>query len=366
MNERATIKTAHVRLMIGMATIVAAIAAVWFLKAASFVTMPLAAAFFLTILVRPIHVLLNRRLPKKIGWFSLPITALAMLAVLAIGLGLLWLCAMLIIDAAPRYADEFNLLLRDMQQYAESHGIDLGGQLSASLGLSDRLVNVMTTVISSLTYIIGMLSLIFFLSILLLVEWDEIQRRARQTISDSSSKGAVDTLNAVASKIRKYLIVRTAISALTGLVAWLTLYLLDIDLALLWGVIIFLLNYIPNIGSIISIIPPALFAAVQHDIWWAILTWAALGAIQLSIGNYIDPRVEARTLQVSSLLVLISIILWGWIWGVPGMILAVPMTITLITIFSHIGPLKPLAMLLSSEDNRDNGRNLPPPKAPKR
>lgn len=352
MSERAIWKPVHRRLLIGMTTLVAVVAAIWFLKTASVFTMPLAAAFFLTILVRPIHVFLGRNLHGPLRWFSLPITGLAILAVLAMGLGLLWFCIVLVLEAAPRYAEEFNRLLRDVQNVADAHGINLSSR-SNNGGLAEYAVGFMTSLISSLTYIIAMLTLVFFLSILLLVEWEEIQRRARNAISDSSSRGAVDTLNAVAAKIRLYLIVRTAISALTGITAWITLYLLDVDLALLWGVMVFLLNYVPNIGSIISIIPPALFAALQHDVWWAILTWSALGAIQLFIGNYIDPRVEARTLQVSSLLVLISIIFWGWIWGIPGMILGVPMTITMITIFSHIKPMQPLATLLSSEDKRD-------------
>ncbi len=354
MSEPRTWQPVHRRTISGLASVIAVIAAVWFLRAASVFAMPLAAAFFLAILVRPIQVWLDRHLPAKVNWMSLPVTALVILGVLAIGLGLLWICVMLVIEAAPRYSDEFAKLVRDIQQWAESHDVDVDQSFGDMQQVSERLVNVTTMIISSASYIIAMLTLIFFLAILLLVEWDEIQRRARTTISHDSSQGAMDMLNAVASKIRKYLVVRTAVSALTGLTAWGTLYLLDIDLAPLWAVLIFMLNYIPNIGSVISIIPPVLFAALQHDAWWAMLTWAALGAIQLFIGNYIDPRLEGRTLKVSSLLVLVSIIFWGWVWGIPGMILGVPMTITMITIFSHIRPLKPVAILLSSADGDED------------
>ena len=147
---------------------------------------------------------------------------------------------------------------------------------------------------------------------------------------------------------------RIVVSLLNGVVSGLWLWLMGVDFALFWGVLIFLLNYVPNIGSVIAAIPPTLLAFVQLGFPWAAFVVAGLTVIDQVIGNYLDPRLMGRTLNVSSLIVLLSVIFWSWIWGIVGALLAVPLTVTIILTCAHVPALQPIAVLLGGdvEDRR--------------
>ncbi len=127
---------------------------------------------------------------------------------------------------------------------------------------------------------------------------------------------------------------------------------MGVDFAPFWGVLFFLLNYLPNIGSIIAGIPPTLLAFVQFGPGKALLVAGGLLAMEQVTGNFLDPRLQGRTLNVSSLVVLLSVILWGWIWGVPGALIAVPLTVTIILACSKVAMLRPIAVLLSGGEDR--------------
>jgi AI-2 transport protein TqsA len=108
---------------------------------------------------------------------------------------------------------------------------------------------------------------------------------------------------------------------------------------------------VPNIGSLIAGIPPTLLAFLDLGFGWGLLVAGGLLAIDQFIGNYLDPRLMGHTLNISSLVVLISVIFWGWIWGVVGTLLAVPMTVTIMIACSHVPALRPLAILMSGGDD---------------
>ena len=151
----------------------------------------------------------------------------------------------------------------------------------------------------------------------------------------------------VAHKVRWFMLIRTVLGLVSGLLATAWLWLLGVDFAPFWGVLFFLLNYLPNIGSIIAGIPPTVLAFVQLGFGWAVLAAGGLIVMEQFIGNFLDPRLQGRTLNVSSVVVLLSVIFWGWIWGVPGALIAVPLTVTLILVCANTEALRPIAILLS-------------------
>lgn len=146
-----------------------------------------------------------------------------------------------------------------------------------------------------------------------------------------------------------YLLVRLVLGLLTAMlyVGW--LWLFGLDLLLVWGLLTVMLNFLPTIGSLISGILPVLYAFVTKDPWTAVIIGAGILLIEQVMGNYVDPVVQGRQISLSPLVVLVVLMFWGWIWGIAGAVLAVPITITLLVFAAHVRGLRGLALLISNE-----------------
>ncbi len=152
--------------------------------------------------------------------------------------------------------------------------------------------------------------------------------------------------------IGRYLSIKTIISFLTGVLSYIALAIIGIEAPLFWAFLIFIMNYIPAIGSLIATLFPAFFIMLQFgDIVPGIWVLAVVGAIQLIIGNYVDPKLTGDSLNVSPLVVIVGLSFWGAIWGIMGMILSVPIAVMIILIFANIPSLRPVAILLSKKGN---------------
>ena len=157
-------------------------------------------------------------------------------------------------------------------------------------------------------------------------------------------------LDKIGSSIRNYLSIKTVISFLTGLFIWIWLLVLGVDYAILWGVIAFLLNYIPNIGSIIAAAPTMLLALIQLGV--SGMVWTGIGylLVNMVIGNMVEPKVMGKGLGLSTLVVFLSLIIWGFMLGTVGMFLSVPLTMTIKIILEQNEQTKWIAILLGTED----------------
>ena len=149
-------------------------------------------------------------------------------------------------------------------------------------------------------------------------------------------------------QIQKYLAIKTIVSLATGLMAALVLLIFGVDFAIVFGFMTFLLNYIPNIGSIIATSLPVLIAVFQFEtIWPAFWILIILGSIQMLMGNLLEPRLMGQGLGLSPLVVLFSLFFWGWLWGIPGMILAVPIAAIIKIVCSNVPSLEFVGELMS-------------------
>ncbi len=162
-------------------------------------------------------------------------------------------------------------------------------------------------------------------------------------------------LERVRNDVRKYISIKLFTSALTGLLSYILLRIIDINFAELWALGIFLLNFIPTIGSIIATIFPALIALAQSDQGFALflIVLLGVGALQMFIGNILEPRLMGASLNLSPVVILFNLALWGAIWGIPGMFLCVPLLIIVTIVFSHFPATRPIAILLSSNGRID-------------
>ncbi len=173
-------------------------------------------------------------------------------------------------------------------------------------------------------------------------------------------------LSTISEQVSRYLGTLALISLVTGVLAWLALTLLDVKLAAGWGVLTFLLNFIPTVGSIIATIPPVVMAVIQFSpgLFKPFLVLTSLAAIQLTIGNIITPKVMGDRLGVSPIVILLSLLLWGMIWGIPGALLSTPIISIIKIVCENIEPLRFISVLIGSGESLKKipDSKLPAPK----
>ncbi|MEM9208544.1 MAG: AI-2E family transporter, partial [Pseudomonadota bacterium] len=160
----------------------------------------------------------------------------------------------------------------------------------------------------------------------------------------------------------RYLGIKTAVSMATGFLAWLATSLIGLDFPLLWGMFAFLLNYVPTIGSIIAAVPAVLLALVQLGVPEAISTAAAFMAINIAFGNFIEPRLMGYGVGISPLIVFLSLVFWGWVFGPVGMLLSVPLTMTLKMALESSPDTRWIAILIGSERDAEFELAKTPPR----
>ena len=187
--------------------------------------------------------------------------------------------------------------------------------------------------------------------VFIFLEESSFQNKLEVILKHNNQKSnIVDILSKIEASISNYIGIKTLVSLTTGVVSYLALLIIGIDSPVFWGFLIFLLNFIPTIGSLIATLFPAVFCLLQFgDIMPGILVIVVVGSIQLIIGNILEPRIMGSSLNISPLVAVFSLIFWGAIWGVVGMLLSVPITVIMIITFSHFEKTKPIAMFLSEK-----------------
>ncbi len=159
-----------------------------------------------------------------------------------------------------------------------------------------------------------------------------------------------NTLKKIEKSLAGYFRVKTLMSLLTGFLSFIVLKIVGVDAPAFWAFLIFLLNYIPTIGSLVATVFPAIFSLLQFGTFIPfIIIILAIGAIQMVVGNFIEPRVVGKSLNVSPIVTIISLAIWGQLWGVIGMLLSVPITVIMIIILSQFENTKNIAIILSEK-----------------
>ncbi len=327
----------HRARLLAVTTVVLVLA---FLKWSHAVTMPLAFAVFLIALLWPLQEKLARRMPR---WASLALTVLVLLLALGVFLGALVWSAELMADRLPQYSGKLRQVHAQAQGALGSYGLALpesgGGGEAGKLLLKAAYESV------------SQILLILALTILGLVEVSTFRAKAERAFRQPRhGQELVTSARAITEKFQRYLWARTMAAVLQGVAVTLLSWALGLDLALVWGLLAFLLNFIPTIGSVLAVIPPTLFALVQFDgAGRALGVLAAMSALQLVMGNYLDPLIQGKLLKLSPVVVLVSIVFWGWVWGIPGALLGVPIMVGVVIACDHYPATRWIARFLVAE-----------------
>lgn len=334
--------------------VIAVILTGWALKATKTVTMPLAFAFFSAALVYPVQRWLRHRLPRRVRWLSYGAPMLLIVALYAAAAAGVWLAVEQAANSLSASGETLDQIWKQAQSWIQSQGIPLPE--NASQDVTSRVSQLAAYALSAFGNLLGFLTLVFFLVFLMLLEAHQWQDKVGTAFCNARRVSAVKVVDAVAVKLRAYLWVRTLVSLIAAVVNGLWLLAMGLDYAYLWAALFFVMNYIPNVGSIVAGVPPALYALFQLGSTRATVLILGLLVLEQITGNFVDPKLQGRQLSLSPLVVLLALIFWGWVWGVAGALLAVPLTIALVIVCMHVPELRPLAILLSEEGDEEKLR----------
>ena len=250
----------------------------------------------------------------------------------------------------PGYQD--NLINLIHRATARVPGLDVGGiekAVRGELPVFQSSFGMLRTALGSLFGFLSQGVVVLVYLIFLLAEQATVQQRILNAFGTEGSPQIMAIVGRINASITQYLAVKTCMGLIAGFLTWLVLSLFGVDYAVLWGVLAFLLNYIPYLGSMVATVLPVLLALVQlGDLWQPLVILAALLLMQNAIGYAIEPRIAGKRLNLSPLVIILSLAFWGSLWGIVGMILAVPLVVVIKTVLENIPATKPIAVLLSN------------------
>ncbi|HEY5534460.1 MAG TPA: AI-2E family transporter [Ignavibacteria bacterium] len=252
----------------------------------------------------------------------------------------------------PRYVQKIEGLGVSATNTINALGIS-NDEIKKSLNLSqylsgEKLAGMISDVISSIAGIFTNYILILIYVIFLLTEFSSIQRRILTAFSRERSRKIADILSDIFIDLRRYIVGKTLINLSHALLITIIFLIFGLDFAIVWGLLTFFMTFIPNIGAFISTILPFVTALAQYDnIVVPIVLLLIMTVIAYSVGNLVEPKILGDKLNLSPLLLIFSLVFWGYIWGVVGMLLSIPMMSMIKIIFSKFESTKPLAILMS-------------------
>lgn len=324
-----------------------ALALAWTLRAAASVTLPIAVALVVALCVLPVSRWVQARVPRRFGWLGQVAAMLLVVAVLALFVGGLTLAAREIAGVLPRFAER----ARQALESASLPGF-LGSPEQLTGGMENALRYVgsfATSVLKGATATAAGLVLVFFLVLLMLAEAPTWHAKLASLSGRGREREWQDAIEAIGQRFRRYFLTRLVLGAATGLLyaGWLSLF--GVDLLIVWGLLAFLLNFVPTVGSLVAGGLAVIYVFVTRDPGTAAMAAGGILVIEQVMGNFVDPKLLGRRLAISPLVILVSLLVWSWIWGAVGALVAVPMTVLLIILFAHVPRLRPVALLLSDE-----------------
>jgi AI-2 transport protein TqsA len=314
------------------------------MKAASSILVPFFLAVFIAVICAPPLFWLQRKgVPKVLA------LVLILMAILVVGLlfgALIGPALNDFLKSLPGYQERISTHIAALISWLREKGVNIPQEEVAGTLHPGWVMSLAGGIFSALSSVLTNGFLILLTVVFMLLEAADFPKKLRAVLKNPER--SLSTIEKFSQSAKRYLVIKTLISATIGVVIWLWLLILGVDYAVLWGTLSFLLNYVPNIGSIIAAVPVALLALVQLGVGSALLTVLGFVVVHLVVGNIIEPKLTGKGLSLSTLVVFLSLVFWGWVLGPIGMILSVPMTsLVKIALESYEGT-RGLAIMLGS------------------
>jgi predicted PurR-regulated permease PerM len=316
------------------------------LKLADELLVPLVTAVFITVVSLPVvRWLIARKVPR---WAAILLAVLLDFAVLVGFGGLVGGSLNDFYERVPYYQARLEQLAMQGVVWLDAHGAHLDGAKVERLIEQAGVMQVVADLFQRLTNLLSNAFLVGLLVLFMLFEsgsWSSkmayVLRRPAQDLPRFTN---------AAREVQTYLVVKSALSVVTGAMCGLWVAICGVDFALLWGLLAFLLNYVPTLGMFIATIPPVVVALIQFGPASALLVLVGYLIINFTLGNLVEPRVMGRALGLSPLVVFMSMVFWSWLWGPVGALLAVPLTMVIKIMLANIEDLRWAAVLLGSSE----------------
>lgn len=326
--------------------------AVYFLKEFAAILQPFFIAVFICYLIIPIHHwLTERKIPSTV----------AFVVILMLVIGAFYGIGSIVYDNIKqvygnweayrsgflRFAQNVDNFIARMIPFVKPHDVQEALKLPSPQAVSQKVNAFVGTFLNFFT---GLLVILVYL-IFFIAERRTFQTRLKRAFGDHQSAQVLGVIQAINQGITQYLGVKTLISLITGLVTMIVLMIFGVDFVVTWGILTFLFNFVPYIGSIVAAGFPVLLCFVQYpdQLWRGFAVAGCLFAIQQVIGNYVEPKYMGSKLHVSPLLIILALAFWAAIWGIVGMVLAVPILVITQIILRNIKETKPLAEMMSDQ-----------------
>lgn len=335
--------------LLGLAAFVIVVAG---MKAASSLIVPLLLAMFLAIICMPPLFWMQKK--KISAGFSI---LLLLFMVVAIWMILATLIGSSLNDFSKNI-DFYQLRLKELSgqvwSYLATWGIEVNPDMVATFFDPGRLLKLAANMLDGLGNMLTNTFFIFLTLIFILLEASGFPSKLRAI--QGGKESAVENYLQISKGVNHYLAIKTVTSLVTGIVIAIWLSIQGVDFAIMWGVFAFLLNFVPNIGSIIAAVPAVLLALVQLGPLHAGITTAGFLLVNIVVGSIIEPKVTGRGIGLSALVVFFSLAFWGWILGPVGMLLSVPLTMTVKIVLAGSSSTRWISILLGS--NREAAEQL--------
>ncbi len=326
------------------------------LRAAAPILLPLAVAAFLALLSFPVvSWLVGLRVRLSL---AVVVTVLAEFGLLLVA-GLVMSGALNeFARAAPGYLEQIVRQLREAAAALELRGVDVSAWLAIERvdpsSLVDFAGGILGGTVKGVASVVSFMTLILIILVCLLFEGAGLPAKLRRALGPSDR--ALHFLAGVTGEVQRFLGVKTSVSAATGVLLGVWVWALDVPFPLVWGLLAFLLNFIPAIGSLLAAVPPVLLTLVVHGPGRAVIVAAGYLVVNFLIGNVLEPLLLGRRFGLSTVVVFLSLMFWGWVWGPVGMLLSVPLTMIVKITLEQSTELRWVAVLLGPNERRAEPR----------
>ena len=293
----------------------------------------------------------GNRLPN---WVCFTLSLLSFVAIFWSMIKLITMNVDGVLEVAPIYQVNLEAKMNGLLSY-------VGVQEAPTIGQFFELIDLgqfISAIAGSLTSLFANSGIILIYLTFLFIEQKNMDKKLSALMDDNDKEAHFrKLLQKISDDVRKYVTIKLIASIFTGTLSYIFLMSIGVDFAAFWALLIFLLNFIPTIGSIIATIFPALITLVQFDTLGPFFMVAGgLTGLQVLVGNILEPKFTGSTLNLSPTIILLNLSFWGLIWGIPGMLLCVPFLVITMIVFSNIPQTRAIAVLLSS-DGQINGLN---------
>ena len=322
---------------------------IYFLKATAAVFAPIVFAVMISFMLFPVMQKMEKHhIPRTLA----VIIIMTMLAIVVYFIVVIAQNSFnLFINNYPRYLQQFQEIYYDFSnKLIEKFELQVQPDIFAGTNWPRLVQTYVISFSSSLTKMAGYTLLIFIFMFFLFLEYPYLNDKIKNAFSFREAKKFNIISTRILNLVGRYFFIKLIISFLTGLEVWGALKLLGVDFALVWGGIAFALNFVPTVGSTVVVILISIQGVVQFypDVFFPTLVFLLNLGIQQLMGNLIEPRIQGSNLNLSPVLILISLAFWAWLWGPLGAILAVPITVMLRVMFSYFESTKFISILMST------------------